>query len=275
MTEPGHRAKTVAVLVSCLAQVWGIGALAQEGASTSDLAKAAQNPISDVISLPFQNNLNFNAGPYKEPQNVLNIQPVVPVPLDQNWNFITRLIVPVISQPPLTLDGGREFGLGDINPSFFFSPKQPTAGIIWGIGPTFVFPSGTEKTLTSGKYSAGPTFVALTIQGPWVVGALVSNVWSFAGNDSRADVNQMTLQPFVNYNLPGGWSLTASPVITANWEAHGNERWTVPLGGGFGRVFKVGTQPVNMQLGAYYNIERPTGAADWQLRGQLQFLFPR
>ncbi|MGO4739465.1 hypothetical protein AB4099_23155, partial [Bosea sp. 2KB_26] len=122
-----------------------------------------------------------------------------------------RWITPVIAQPALTVNGEREFGLGDINPSFFFSPKQPTHGIIWGIGPTFVFPTGTDKTLTAGKYSAGPAFVALAIEGPWVVGVLVNNVWSFAGKSNRSAVNAMTLQPFVNYNFHGGWYLTSSP----------------------------------------------------------------
>jgi hypothetical protein len=255
----------------------GSFAFAQEehGTSTGDLAKAAQNPIADMISVPFQSNFNFRVGPHDQLQYVLNIQPVVPITLSQEWNLITRWITPVISQPPLTVTGDREFGLGDINPSFFFSPKQPTAGIIWGIGPTVVFPSGTDKTLTAGKYSLGPTFVALTIEGPWVLGVLVNNVWSVAGKSNRDSVNAMTLQPFVNYNFAGGWYLTSSPIITANWETGHGDRWTVPVGGGFGRVFKMGDQPVNMQLAAYYNVARPTGAADWQLRAQAQLLFPK
>jgi hypothetical protein len=263
-----------------LALVTGFGssfAFAQEQheASTSDLAKAAQNPIADMISVPFQNNFNFHVGPHEQLQDVLNIQPVIPITLDRDWNLITRWVTPVISQPPLTVTGDREFGLGDINPSFFFSPKQPTHGIIWGIGPTFVFPTGTDKTLTQGKYSVGPTFVALTIQGPWVLGVLVNNVWSFAGRSNRAPVNQMLLQPFVNYNLPGGWYLTSSPIITADWEADQGDRWTVPVGGGFGRVFKIDKQAINAQLAAYYNVARPTGAADWQVRAQVQLLFPK
>jgi hypothetical protein len=263
-----------------LALVTGFGssfAFAQEQheASTSDLAKAAQNPIADMISVPFQNNFNFHVGPHDQLQDILNIQPVIPITLDRDWNLITRWVTPVISQPPLTVTGDREFGLGDINPSFFFSPKQPTHGIIWGIGPTFVFPTGTDKTLTQGKYSVGPTFVALTIQGPWVLGVLVNNVWSFAGRSNRAPVNQMLLQPFVNYNLPGGWYLTSSPIITADWEASDGDRWTVPVGGGFGRVFKIDKQAINAQLAAYYNVARPSGAADWQLRAQVQLLFPK
>ena len=267
--------------VAVLGTLAGAAALAQaerraeRGQDVGDLAKAAQNPIADMISLPFQNNFNFRVGPHEQLQNLLNIQPVVPISLNQDWNVITRWITPVISQPPLTITGDREFGLGDINPSFFFSPKQPTHGIIWGIGPTFVFPSGTDKTLTQGKYSIGPTFVAVVDKGPWLVGVLINNVWSFTGKSNRPDVNQMLVQPFVNYNFPGGWYLTSSPIITANWEAGHGDRWTVPIGGGFGRVFKIDKQPINMQLAAYYNVATPTGGADWQLRAELTFLFPK
>ncbi|MGO4523650.1 hypothetical protein AB4097_02165 [Microvirga sp. 2MCAF35] len=262
--------------LAILLSLGGSGAFAQEQheASAGDLAKAAQNPIADMISLPFQNNFNFNVGPHEQLQNILNIQPVIPIHLDQDWNLITRWITPVISQPPLTIPGDREFGLGDINPSFFFSPKQPTHGLTWGIGPTFVFPSGTDRTLTQGKYSIGPTFVAVVDKGPWLFGVLINNVWSFAGRSNRPDVNQMLVQPFVNYNFPGGWYLTSAPVITANWEADRGERWTVPVGGGFGRVFKIDKQPVNAQLSAYYNVASPTAGADWQLRAELTFLFP-
>ncbi|MBZ6075744.1 hypothetical protein K9B37_05510 [Microvirga sp. WGZ8] len=253
----------------------GSGAFAQkEHGGAGDLAKAAQNPIADMISLPFQSNLNFAVGPHSKPQNILNIQPVIPLHLDQDWNLITRWIMPVISQPPLTITGDREAGLGDFNPSFFFSPRQPTHGVIWGIGPTFVLPTGTDKTLTQGKYSIGPSFVAVIDKGPWLFGVLINNVWSFAGKSKRPDVNQMLVQPFVNYNFAGGWYLTSSPIITANWQESGRERWTVPVGGGFGRVFKIDEQPVNMQLSAYYNVVKPTDGANWQLRAELTFLFP-
>jgi hypothetical protein len=201
---------TLAISLACLGYSAALAQAVQaeqhekQGEDTTDLAKAAQNPIANLISLPFQNNLNFNVGPHSQPQNVLNIQPVVPITLDTDWNLITRWITPVVSQPPLSITGDREFGLGDVNPSFFFSPVKPTNGIIWGIGPTFVFPTGTDKTLTQGKYSIGPTFVALTVQGPWVAGVLVNNVWSFAGKSNRENVDQMTMQPFVNYNFHGG-----------------------------------------------------------------------
>lgn len=240
--------------------------------SSGDLAKAAQNPIANMISVPLQNNLNFGVGPYSRAQNILNIQPVIPVSLGEDWNLITRWILPVISQPPLAIGADREWGLGNANPSFFFFPKKPTAGIIWGIGPTVLLPTSTDRALGKAVWGAGPTAVALTSSGPWLIGALFGHIWSFDGDRT---VNLTTIQPFVNYNFPHGWYLTTSPIITADWRAKSNDRWTLPIGGGFGRVFKIGEQPVNMQLAAYYNAITPSGGASWQVRTQIQFLFPK
>lgn len=240
-----------------------------------EMAKAAQNPVADLISLPFQNNTNFGFGPDDDIQNVLNIQPVIPFHLSENWNLITRTIVPLINQPEVVQGTGDEFGLGDINFTAFFSPKNPTKGIIWGAGPIFAFPTATDEKLGSEKWSLGPSAVALTIQGPWLFGALINNVWSFAGDDDRDDVNAMLVQPFVNYNLPNGWYLVSSPIITANWEAASGNTWLVPLGGGVGKIFRIGNQPVNAQIQAFYNVEKPALVGDWTLRFQLQFLFPK
>ncbi len=240
-----------------------------------EMAKAAQNPVADLISLPFQNNTNFGFGPDDDIQNVLNIQPVIPFHLSENWNLITRTIVPLINQPEVVQGTGDEFGLGDINFTAFFSPKNPTKGIIWGAGPIFAFPTATDEKLGSEKWSLGPSAVALTIQGPWLFGALINNVWSFAGDDDRDDVNAMLVQPFVNYNLPNGWYLVSSPIITANWEAASGNTWSVPLGGGVGKIFRIGNQPVNAQIQAFYNVEKPELVGDWTLRFQLQLLFPK
>src|SRR6188474_3547001 len=245
-------ALTVAVLTATSA------AYAQQGES---LREAAQNPIADLISLPFQNNTNFDIGRSENTQNVLNIQPVYPLKLNQSWNLITRPILPVVSQPPFF--SGRElaaleerfgpgiadteFGLGDLTPEFFFSPRKPIqlgrdASLVWGAGPAFQFPTATDVELGSGKWSAGPGFVVFLSEKALHVttGFLILNLWSFAGDEDRANVNAMTLQPFFNYNLPKGWYLTSSPLITANWEADDDNRWTVPMGGGIGRIFKIG-----------------------------------
>ena len=147
--------------------------------------------------------------------------------------------------------------------------------MIWGAGPILQFPSATDDALGQGKWGAGPTVVALTMRGPWVFGALVNNVWSFAGDDERPDVNQMLIQPFVNYNLPHSWYVGSSPVITANWKADSDNRWIVPLGVSVGKIVRIGTLPVNTQVGGYYNVVRPDNGPEWQLRVQLQLLFPK
>lgn len=240
------------------------------------LAKEAQNPIANLISLPLQNNTNFGYGPQgQRTQNVLNIQPVIPVPLSKDLLLVTRTIVPVIYQPTSASGNEGEVGLGDINPSFFFVPRTKS-NITWGVGPTFVLPTATQSFTGQGKWSAGPTGVVLVTTRRMVFGALANNVWSFAGSRDRQSVNQLLIQPFFNYNFSKGWYLTASPIITSNWEAaNGVEKWTVPIGGGFGRVFAIGEQKVNASLQAFWNVVKPDGAGDWTLRAQFQFLFPR
>lgn len=243
--------------------------------SADDLRKAAQNPMADLLSVPFQNNTNFGYGPLEETQNITNIQPVIPFDLNENWLLISRTVAPLISQPGFYDGQGSEYGLGDINQSLFLGPSKP-GKIIWGVGPVFLLPTATDSRLGGKKWGAGPGAVALTMQGPWVAGALVQNIWSFAGPSDENDVNQMLAQYFINYNLPNGWYLTSSPIITANWEADSNNRWTVPVGGGFGKLFTLGKLPVNAQLQAFYNVEKPEVLGpDWTLRVQVQFLLPK
>jgi hypothetical protein len=244
------------------------------GQETEALAKQAQNPIASLISVPFQNNFNFGVGPNDDLQYTLNIQPVLPFKLNDSWNVISRTVLPLVYQPVLAPGVGDTFGLGDIQEQLYFSPNKASS-FIWGVGPVLQFPSATDMTLGFGKWAAGPGAVGLIMKGPWVAGALANNIWSYAGDDDRMDVNVLTVQPFVNYNLPDGWYLTTSPIITANWEANSDNRWTVPIGGGVGKIFRIGTQPLNAQLASYYNIEHPDGAADWQIRFQIQFLFPK
>lgn len=260
------------------------------------LAKAAQNPIASLISLPIQWNstpstqwapnvtipsadpslppvrTNFKAN---QTQNVVNVQPVIPFKVSDGLTLVTRTIVPFISQPGPR--GTSIQSLGDINPSVFFVPTLK-GNFTVGVGPTVVIPSATDNRLSSKRWSAGPTGVLVYTKGPIVAGGLINNIWSFAGDDGR-DVNKMLIQPFLNYNLPKGWYLTSSPIITANWNQAENKGWTVPVGAGFGRVFVLGTQPVNASLSAYYNAVKPEVAGqtligDWTFRAQVQFLFP-
>jgi len=253
--------------------------------SNSELAKKIQNPVADLISVPFENNFYFNSGPEKRTVWVMNIQPVIPIKLTDDWNLITRTIMPVIHLPSLAPGIDEATGLGDMNPTLFLSPSGSKA-FIWGAGPTFTFPTATSLHLGTGKWSAGPAAVALTMQGPWVAGALINNQWSFAGWGSRR-VNAMLLEPFVNYNFGEGWYLVTSPMLTANWVASSGDVWTVPLGGGAGRLLrlrelpggdnlgKLGALPVNTQLQAFYDVVRPDGGPTWQLRFQIAFLFPK
>ena len=229
--------------------------------------------MAKLISVPFQNNFNFGVGPNDATQYILNFQPVIPISLSEDWNLITRTIMPIINQPSPAPGVRSAFGLGDINPTFFLSPAK-SGKFIWGLGPTFTFPTATDSMLGSGKYSAGPAVVALTMQGHWVIGALANNQWSYAGWGGK-NVNAMLVQPFINYNLPHGWYLVTAPIITADWEADRDNRWTVPVGGGVGKIQRFGKLPVNFQLQAFYNVETPDSGADWQLRFQVQFLFPK
>jgi hypothetical protein len=264
-------ARLLAVSTAVLALV---AVSAAQPASEGDLAKKTQNPVSDLISVPFESNFNFGVGPNDDLQYILNVQPVMPFRLSEDWNLITRTIIPLIDQPELGPGVGDVFGLGDIQLSLFLSPAKSGA-LIWGIGPIFQFPTATDDALGSDKWSAGPTAAALTIRGPWVAGALVNHLWSFAGEDDRADVNQTLIQPIVNYNLPGGWFLSSVPYITANWEKDGDDRWTVPIGIGVGKVHRFGTQPVSLQLTPYYNVVRPDDAAEWTLQFRINLLFPK
>jgi hypothetical protein len=249
------------------------GGAEDEGNNQEALAKAAQNPIANMISVPFQNNFNFGIGPNKVTQWDLDVQPVIPISLSKDWNLITRTVIPIINQPSPAPGVPSAFGLGDINPQFYFSPAKP-GKLIWGVGPTFTLPTGTESILTSGKWSAGPAVVALTIQGHWVMGGVANQQWSFAGWGDK-NVSAFLVQPFVNYNLPHGWYLVAAPIITSDWEADSGQKWTVPVGAGVGKIFKIGKQAFNAQLQAFDNVVKPDTGADWQLRFQIQLLFPK
>ncbi len=233
------------------------------------LAKKTQNPVADLITVPFQSNTNFGVGPSNAVQEVLNIQPVIPIHLG-TFNLITRTIIPIISQP--NGQGGSIVGLGNINTTLFISPRDP-GGLVWGVGPVFGFPTNTSPALGVAKWTFGPSAVLVAMPGPWVVGILVNNVWSWAGGGSQ-NVNSFLLQYFVNYNFQDGWYLTTSPLITANWlAAPYSNKWTFPVGGGGGKLLRLGRLPLNLNAAAYYNIWRPSGGPTWQLRMTAALLF--
>ncbi len=277
------------LLIAALIAVSGVHAMAQDEAKPSatdaqgsggDLRSAVQNPISSLISLPFK--FTFDYGAPNGEASFLNIQPVVPITVG-DWNLVNRLIVPLIDSPgevagtpgiPNPIQGNGATGLGDINYSLFFSPVKYEK-VIWGIGPSISIPSATDKELGSEKWSAGPTGVVL-FQPQWgTFGMLARHLGSFAGDSDRDNVNQSLFEPFLNYNLPNGWYLISDIIITANWEADSSNTWTVPLGGGVGKLFKIGNQAINARTEVYYNVEKPDGAPDWNWGFTIQFLFPK
>jgi hypothetical protein len=244
------------------------------------LAEAAQNPVADMISLPIQNNMGLAYGPHsygdgRRVQNIMNVQPVVPVHLNENWNLISRTILPILEQPLAGNKNAQKWGIGDVNETLFLSPAKPKH-LIWGIGPILGFPTATDsEVLGTQKWTVGPSIVALKIKGPWVVGGLANQQWSYAGADNRRSVNLMLVQPFINYNFGHGTYLTSVPIMTANWANHNpGQCWTIPIGGGIGQIVKIGKLPVNFSVQGYYHIMHPTMAPDWTLRLQVMLLFP-
>ena len=245
--------------------------------SAEELAKLAQNPVGNLISVPFQNNTNYNVGPLNGNQNILNIQPVIPIEINPEWNIITRTIVPVISQPALAQDSDRKNGIGDTAFTAFLSPAKP-GHWIWGVGPIMQIADQHRRRTWKqelGSRAARSWLLHLDHGSPWVYGVLLNNVWSLSGSQQGGSYNNGLIQPFLNYNFKGGLYLTSAPIATVDWKADSGQRWTVPLGGGIGKIFHLGRLPVNTQLSAYYNVVHPDNGANWQLRAQVQFMFPK
>ncbi|MGL1887432.1 MAG: hypothetical protein OCD76_13035 [Reichenbachiella sp.] len=237
--------------------------------SDADLAKASQNPLAAMYSLPFQNNTTYGNGPYDRAQNVMNIQPVIPVKLNDKVNLVNRIVLPIISQPSPTADESST-GLGDTNWSAWLSPAKASK-IVYGGGLAVQLPTSTGREYGSGEFGVGPSLVMLTMIDKWVAGIVTNNIWTFGD----AEESKFLFQYFVNYNLPKAFYLVTAPILTANWNQDSDERWVVPFGGGAGKIFRIGKLPVNFNAQVYYNVDKPTGVGDWQSRFQLQFLFPK
>src|SRR5262249_20645066 len=240
------------------------------------------NPISDLVSVPFQFNWYQNVGPLELSTFILNVQPVIPMELDEHWNLILRIIVPFIGQPPLFTGDVSTFGIGDITTSFFFSPRN-NSGFTWGVGPVFETPSSYQPTIGSGHYSVGPTVVVLQQTGKWTIGTLWNQVWSVAGDKRREDVNQMFLQPFLAYQATHTVTLTLNSETAGNWEAHGNDRWTVPILGDISKRDTFDPFRASYQLGlAWFAATPHVSGVDqlgrigpsWNIRGAVIILLP-
>lgn len=247
-------------------------ALAQEG--DTDLAKKLSNPVAAMISVPLQFNYDQGYGPDDGHRAVLNIQPVIPISINEDWNVISRTIVPVIRQNDIVGPSGTQFGMGDITQSFFFSPSQPgPSGIIWGVGPVFLLPTATDEMLGSEKFGVGPTAVVLKQMGGWTVGGLGNHIWSVAGDDSRPDISSTFLQPFVSYTTSTAWTFTLNTESTYDWK---NDQWSVPVNAVVSKLVKFGDQPVSLFAGARYWAEAPEGGPEGVgFRAGLTFLFPK
>lgn len=240
----------------------------------SDLAKKLSNPVSSLISVPFQLNYNSGYGTLDGNQTLLNIQPVIPVSISSDWNMISRTIMPVISQTAFVPGQEDVSGFGDITQSLFYSPKAPTkGGLIWGIGPAFLLPTASDESLGTGKFGIGPTAVALVQKNGFTVGALANHIWSVAGDEDRADVNATYLQPFLSYTTKKATSFTINTESTYDWET---EQWSVPINLTVGQIVKLGGKPVQITAGARYWAQSPEGGAEgWGGRFVVTYLFPK
>ena len=242
-----------------------------------DPAKAAQNPLANVYSLPLQDNMDFGIGDYSKTSNVLNIQPVIPVTLSKSgWLLINRAIIPFPQTTPdiFTENGESTTGLGDINYTAWFAPPTKSK-LTWGFGLVSIWPTASNSALGSGKYSIGPSGVLVYSFPKLMAAAIISNWKSIGGDETRADVHTFFFQYVLTYFLQNKWYLSSAPLNLANWEAEKDQRWTIPLGGGFGKMFSVGKLPLDFQTQAFYNVVRPDLAPVWQWRVQLKFIFPK
>lgn len=276
-TAPGALAEEVSPVSppAAAAEAQDEGPPKLQSETTRELAKAAQNPIADLVSLPIRNTINFNASPeHNKIQDVTTLIPTIPMRVTENWNIIFRTTIPILYQPALTPGASSEFGVSDINLTAYVA-RSESRTLIWGLGPTLLLPTAMERTLGTGKWSAGPSVALVAQPGSWVLGFLMYNLWSFAGYDDRASVNQFLLQTFVNYNLPKGWYLCTAPFLSANWKLPMGERWMVPAGGGFGKIIRTKSVIFDLQTQAFYYVRKPRSEAEWSLLFQLKFLFPK
>ncbi len=277
------------VLVAITSSAGLLAAIASLGAQTetdsaksarhdkeaADLAKQAQNPVANMVSLPLQYNYYTGGGLGSTSELILNVQPVLPLEINKQWLLISRTVVPFTSVPiPLPLaDTGRRTGTADIQEQAYFTPAKP-GKVTWAVGPIFSFPTATNNVVRTGQWGLGPTAVALVMPKTWVIGMLVNNIWRIGGDNHGVPLNTFTLQPFINFNLPHAWALSTAPLVTSNWSAPSGQRWTVPLGGGVSKIAHVADQPMNFELQYYHNVEHPRNAGSNSVRLEAAALWP-
>ncbi len=266
--------KRILVCVGCLllgAPSFGADEAPAPGAEKLELAVEDLNPLTRMYVMRFEDNVQFGFGPDDEPLNFFRIQPLFPIDLGERWTLLTRVLLPLAHAPwPETVDG-----LGDVNITSFVTPSR-TDRFVWGVGPTLLLPTGSHDQITSNKWSAGPAAAAVYNSRRWQVGLVVQNLWSFAGDGSRPEVNVMAMRPAISYHLDNGWYLSTSPSIVADWAADDDRnRWLLPVGGGVGKILVIGGQRISALVEAYQHVLSPEIGPDWQLRLQVSLLYPK
>jgi hypothetical protein len=263
LTAPRH---------ACLAQGETDSARAARHAKAEpDLAKASQNPVANMVSLPLQYNYSTAGGLGQNTARVLNVQPVLPLPAGEHWLVVSRTVIPFTSLP--LPDGTNRTGIADIQEQAYVTPAKP-GRFTWALGPIFSFPTASNQLVRTGQWGLGPTAVGLVQPGPWVIGTLVNNVWRVGGEAHGNPLNTFTVQPFVNYNLRYAWAISTAPLITSNWSAPHGDKWTVPIGMGVSKVTHINDQPMNFLMQYYHNLNRPHFAGSEALRLEAAFLWP-
>jgi hypothetical protein len=263
------------VLRGCAGIVPALFCIDVSAQNADELAKQLSNPIASLTSVPVQFNYDDGFGPDDNGSRLfVNIQPVIPVSVSEDWNMISRTIVPLISQDDIFPGAGSQSGLGDVLQSLFFSPKSLTdSGWTWGVGPALLLPTASDELLGAEKWSIGPTAVALKqTADSWTYGALANHLWSIAGDDDRPDISSTYLQPFLAKGLGKGRTLSANFESSYDWKG---QQWSVPLNIAYSKVNKIGTQLVSYQGGVRYYFEGPDGGPDWGLRFTFTLLFPK
>jgi hypothetical protein len=260
--------------IAFMAAFAALPAVAQQD-QEAELAKQTLNPVAALISVPLKFDYNSNLGPTESGnQTVLTVQPVIPISISEDWNVISRSIIPVISQHDILPGAGTQQGLGDSTQQFYFSPKKPTdAGWIWGVGPQFQVPTGSS-TFTAGKWGAGPAAVVLKQQNGWTYGALVTQIWSLSNDSQKSDYSNSYVQPFLAYTFKTYTTPGINTESTYNWKAR---TWSVPVNLTVTQILKVGKQPLSLQAGMRYWADTPDGSGpkNWGYRIQLTLLFPK
>jgi hypothetical protein len=262
---------SAALLVLCASQ-----ASAQQTPSASptplsaqDLAKSTHNPFQDFFKLPILEETGFRIGPKHNAGESVNIEPLIPIRLNNEWDLIVQPNQSITYLP----SPHEQFGLNDLQSSFYLTPSSASEWI-WGVGPIFEFPTATGKQLGTGRWSAGPTGAIVYSNGPWLNGVLAYHLMSFAGNRKRGSVNMTFIEPEVSYNLDSGWYGQINPDITYDWTAEMKDAWVLPIGADVGKAFTLGPQSMSLQVGAYNLPKHPEGGPKWIMRAQLTLLFP-